>query len=434
MRDYLLFGVVFALLPAVLKNPAVGVLMFTWLSLMNPHRLTYGAAFNFPFAAIVACTTVASLLAARHRIRLPMTPVTIVLILFMVWMTLTGFSAFEQQLAWTEWNRVMKTLVMVLVALSVLNSEKEIKAFAWVVGLSLGFYGLKGGFFTLMTGGADRVLGPAESYIEDNNDLALALITTVPIIWYLQLHASKKWLRVGLIGLAVATIAAAVGSYSRGGLLAAGAMLFFLWLKGQHKLRAALLLLLVVPLMYSVMPEKWFTRMETISDYQTDESALGRINSWYFATNVAKDNIMGGGYRTFTGNVFAIYAPDSRQARAPHSIYFQVLGEHGFIGLALFLVLMAVAWRTGTRLIKFCREKPNLKWASDLARMCQVSIVGYAVGGTFLSLAYYDLYYDIVVLLVLLEKLLLKPRNSEEPMLANALPLPHSSNGRGEGK
>jgi putative inorganic carbon (HCO3(-)) transporter len=434
MRDYLLFGFVFALLPAVLKYPAVGVLTFTWLSLMNPHRLTYGAAFNFPFAAIVACTTLASLLVARERVRLPITPVTIVLILFMVWMTLTGFFAFEQQLAWAEWNRVMKTLFMVLVALAVLNSEKEIKAFAWVVGLSLGFYGLKGGFFTLTTGGVDRVLGPAESYIADNNDLALALITTVPIIWYLQLHASKKWLRVGLIGLAVATIAAAVGSYSRGGLLAGAAMLFFLWLKGHHKLRTALLLLLVVPLVYAVMPEKWFARMETISEYQTDESALGRINSWYFAANVAKDNIMGGGYRTFTGNVFAVYAPDPLQVRAPHSIYFQVLGEHGFIGLALFLVFMAVAWRTGTRLIKFCKEEPNLKWASELARMCQVSIVGFAVGGAFLSLAYYDLFYDIVVLLVLLEKLLLKPRNSGEAVRANALPLPQRSNGGGEVK
>jgi hypothetical protein len=33
--------------------------------------------------------------------------------------------------------------------------------------------------------------------------------------------------------------------------------------------------------------------------------------------------------------------------------------------------------------------------------MCQVSLLGYAVGGAFLSLSYFDLPYDVMVLVVL---------------------------------
>jgi probable O-glycosylation ligase (exosortase A-associated) len=185
-------------------------------------------------------------------------------------------------------------------------------------------------------------------------------------------------------------------------------MLIFLWLKSQHKFRVGIALILVIPLLYTVMPEKWFSRMDTIDNYQEDGSAMGRINAWQFGVNVAKDNILGGGYIVFTPKMFLTYAPEPLDFHAAHSIYFQVLGEHGFIGLALFLLLLVLGWRTGTRILKFCKNNADLKWATDLAAMTQVSIIGYAVGGAFLSMAYYDLYYDLLALLVLLEKTILQ--------------------------
>lgn len=423
MRDYLIFGIVFALLPFMLRSPFVGVLAFTWISLMNPHRLAYGAAFDFPFAAIIACATLIGLLFSREPKRIPFTPLIVVLAVFMVWMTVTALFAYDPVRAWTEWNRVMKTLFMIVVTIAVINTEKEIKAYAWTIGISLGFYGLKGGIFTLLSGGAHRIHGPAGSYIEDNNDMALALVTVVPILWYLGLQVNKKWLRMGLMASVVLTVAAAAGTYSRGALLASSAMFFFLWLKSKSKVRTGALILMALPLVYLIMPEQWFSRMDTIDNYEADSSAMGRINSWRFATNLAADNIFGGGFRAFTPTLFQLYAPNPLDFHAPHSIYFQVLGEHGFIGLTLFLLFMLLAWRTGTRIISFCKGRAELKWASNLAAMCQVSIVGYAVGGAFLTLAYYDLYYNIVTLLVCLEKLLLlAPKPGERKTIARETP------------
>ncbi len=414
MRDHLIFVIVFSLLPFALKRPVVGILTFAWISLMNPHRLCYGSAYDFPFAAIIAGTTFVGLLLTSGVRRVPVTPVTLVLAFFAAWMTLTSFFAFDPSLAWPAWNTVMKTVLMVLIAMTTINAEKDIKALAWVMALSLGFYGVKGGIFTLTSGGVNHVVGPDGTYISDNNTLALALIAALPFIWYLQLHPIKSWLRIGFIGMTLLTVISTVGSYSRGALLGGAAMLFFLWLKGRQKLLTGAAIAAIVLVVYSFMPEQWFDRMHTIDDYQQDASAMGRINAWYFAINVAKDNLFGGGFKAFTPQMFQRYAPVPTDYHVAHSIYFQVLGDHGFIGLALFILLMVLAWRTGTSVKKFCKEKPDLKWAADLATMCQVSIIGYAVGGAFLSMPYYDFYYYVIAVLVLLEKLIVqKPRNEK---------------------
>ena len=135
---------------------------------------------------------------------------------------------------------------------------------------------------------------------------------------------------------------------------------------------------------------------------------MGRINAWEMAFNVAKDRPVGGGFEMASRSVFARYAPDPTVVRAAHSIYFQVLGEHGFLGLALFLVLWILVWRDASWIIGQSRSHKDLQWASDLARMIQVSLVGYFVGGAFLSLAYYDVPYELVVALVVTRILVAK--------------------------
>jgi probable O-glycosylation ligase (exosortase A-associated) len=413
VRDALIFLIVFGSLPLVLKRPAVGAMIYAWLSLMNPHRLTYGAAYDFPFAAVIAAVTLGSLLVSKQRKSMPVNSFTVMLLVFAAWMTLTSFFALEPDFVWGEWNRVMKTYGMLVLTMMAVRTERDIKELVWVIALSLGFFGFKGGLFTLLSGGSSHVYGPDDSYISDNNALALALITVLPIIWYLQQQATKRSMRIGLLVLVAATLIAAAGSYSRGALVAGAAMLGFLWLKSRAKVRTGLALLLIAPLVYLVMPPEWFGRMETIDNYHADASALGRINAWGFAMNVAKSHIMGGGFHAFSPRMFFVYAPEPANHHAAHSIYFQVLGEHGFIGLAIFLVLMVCAWRNGSRIIKMCKERPEWRWASELAAMGQVSMIGFAIGGAFLTLAYYDLIYYIVGTLALVERLL-KERMTQE--------------------
>jgi putative inorganic carbon (HCO3(-)) transporter len=411
VRDLLIFVVIFGALPFVFKRPALGVLLFTWISLMNPHRLAYGAAFSFPFAAVIAVVTLAALVLSKQPKSFPRTPVTIVLLMFCAWVTLTSFFALEPDLVWREWNRVIKTLFMVFVSFMVLNTERDIKQFAWTVALSLGFYGLKGGLFVLMSGGSYKVYGPSGSYIEENNGMALALVATLPLIWYLRNQVKNKLASFVMLAMTICTAVAAVGSYSRGALLGGAAMLSFLWLKSKNKVGTGVAVIGMVALIALVMPPQWFDRMHTIDDYKEDDSAMGRINAWQFAINVATHNVLGGGFNVFSARQFVIYAPDPLAYHVAHSIFFQVLGDHGFIGLGMFLFLIFAVWRTGTRIIKFTGNTPELKWASDLAKMMQVCVIGYVVSGAFLSLAYFDLFYDFIVILVVLEKFLILRRD-----------------------
>lgn len=406
MRDIIIFIVVFGSLPFIYKRPAIGVMMFAWLSLMNPHRLAYGSAHDFPFAAMICGAVLLSLIVSKEPKSLPLTAVTVTLLVFAAWMTLSSFFALEPELVWREWNRVMKTYAMIFVSMIALRSERDIKQMVWVVALSIGFYGIKGGIFTILSGGSSHVYGPDDSYIADNNALALALITAAPLLWYQTMQATHKYHKLGLYALVALTVIAAAGSYSRGALLAGAAMLGFLWLKSRTKVRTGLALLLVAPLIYVVMPPQWFGRMETIDNYTEDASALGRINAWGFATRIAKENLMGGGFNVFSPRMFVQFAPEPYNHHAAHSIYFQVLGEHGFPGLLMFILFMVFAWRCGSRVIRICKNDIELKWAGDLAAMCQVSMIGYLVGGAFLTMAYYDLIYYVVAILVVLERLL----------------------------
>lgn len=412
MRDVIITLIIFGLLSLSFKRPVIGALLFTWVSLMNPHRLTYGFAYNFPFAAAIAGLTTLFMFTSREPKKFPLTPVTATMLVFAAWMTLTSFFALEPNIVWLEWNRVMKTFFMVLVTMTLIQKPKDLKIFVWIVALSLGVFGLKGGLFTLASGGHFRVYGPDGSYISENNGMALALVTVLPLIWYLRTQATNKWVSRGLTLMMAMTAVSAVASYSRGALIGGLAMMGFLWFHSRKKAQTAVVLIGVAILIAAVMPSAWFERMDSINEYHQDDSAQGRFNAWRFAINIASTFPLGGGYNVFTPRMFLMYAPDPLGYHVAHSIWFQVLGDHGWIGLFMFITLMVCAWRTGTRVRKYCMTQPDLKWAEDLSRMCQVCILGYAISGSFLSLAYFDLYYDIIIILVCLEKILLPSKRT----------------------
>jgi probable O-glycosylation ligase (exosortase A-associated) len=296
------------------------------------------------------------------------------------------------------------------------RTVRDVKTLALVVACSMGFWGVKSGIFVIFSGGGEGLRGPSDSFISDNNTLALAMVTSTPLIVYMATRVQSKWPKRAMLGMVALTMLAAIGSYSRGALLGTFAMGFFLWAKSTHKLKTGIAIALLVPVVLMMMPEQWMGRMETIQTYDEDASATGRINSWKFAINIANEFALGGGMNVFSPHMFMLYAPEPERYYDAHSIYFQVLGEQGYIGLAIFLTLFFVSWRLGGRLILHARGKPELNWVEMLARMCQVSIIGYMTAGAFLTLAYYDLIYYILAILITMEKVMLRaPQKDDTP-------------------
>lgn len=411
MRDLLVVAVVAAGALAALRRPWIGVMLWTWLSLMSPHRYTYGFAYDAPLAALAAMATMLGMLFDSTK-QSPFKGAPAVLFaVFTAWITLSWLMGLSVEDDYEQWSKVMKINIMIFVALSLLCTRKHIVALAWVCALSLALLGSKGGIFTLLGGGLARVYGPPGSFVEDNNEFALALVMTIPLLRFLQLQLASVWSRRFLTVIMVLCGAAALGSHSRGGLLAIVAMTSYLWWRGRNKLWGGLVLIAVGAALVSFMPDSWTDRMSTIEHYEADRSALGRFSAWWVSWRVALDYPFGAGFNITRPEFFMKYSPNPELGTpVAHSIYFQVLGHHGFVGLAIFLLIWIVTWRAANQLRQEASKVPEARWCVDLGSMCQVSLVGYLVGGAFLSLAYFDLPYYVMVLVVLAHRWLREGR------------------------
>jgi len=401
MRDIVLTAIFFGVLPFVFSRPYVGIYIWSWLGFMNPHRLCWGFAYDFPFAQIVAIVTLISVLKSKEPKQIPWTRETVLLLMFVLWMLFTTFFAFNSVGAWDQWDKVWKIQLMLFVMLMLIDTQQKLDWLIWVIVLSLGLYGVKGGIFTIVTGGVFRVQGPSGSFIGGNNEIGLALVMIIPLMRYLQLQAKNVLIHQVVTVSMLLTGIAAIGTQSRGALIGMATMGTFLWLKSRNKMFTLLSILVVVGVLAAIMPQKWYDRMATIEAFEEDKSATDRINAWRMAINIASRHITGGGFEAFVPWVASIYAPDPDRAADAHSIYFEVLGEHGFIGFAMFMLLAWFTWNTGNRIRRMARRRTETRWAVDLASMTQVSMIGYAGSGAFLGLAYFDLYYTLIAIMVI---------------------------------
>lgn len=414
MRGIVVLTIILGSLPYCFMRPWIGVLVYSWISFMNPHRYAWGIAHTFPVALIVALVTIMGMLLTRDKSKVPKDgPVVIIVCLWTLFVVTTLF-ALNPAGAWERLNVVSKILLMTFVTLILINHPTKLRYLFLTIALSIGLLGLKGAIWVAMTGGAHRVYGPSGSFIYDNNDFALALNMILPMLLYLAKDEPRQWLRVLLRVCFVACIVSVVFTYSRGGFVAMAFVSFLLLLKARYKSLAFFMLVIGALGVMLIAPEKWTKRMDTIQTYEQDGSAQGRIMAWKTAWRIALDRpLVGGGFETFTERVYARYSPEADDVKDVHSIYFEILGEQGFIGLFLFLLLIASSYNRLRRLKWMIYPKPDLQWARHYPDMLQVSLVAYMVGGAFLGRAYFDLFYHLIASTIILRSLTVQALSAE---------------------
>lgn len=406
MRGIALILVIVAGLGTAVRYPFAGALLWTWFALQNPHHEAFGFVQTTPLNLIIALVTVTLWLVSKEK-KVPPTGIIFwVMAIFLVWMTFNSFFAFDPTWSWPYWDRTWKTLALGLVLASMANTRQRIYATVWVAVLSLFYFGVKGGLFTIATGGHYRVIGPPSSPIDDNNTLALALLMTLPLANFLRLYSKQKsvsWLLLIGIGFTLVSI---VGSYSRGAFIGLAALAFFVIVRSKGKVWYAAAAAAVAAGTYFLMPAEYLDRIASIGAADQDASFTGRLTAWRVAYMYARDHFpFGAGfYGPQLKGIFNYYFPD-QPYHAAHSIYFQVLGEHGFIGLFIYLVLLAAAFYQCSKIASLARSDPDSKWIADLAMALQASLFVFCVAGAALSLAYYDLFIIEAALLLPLRML-----------------------------
>ncbi len=382
--------------------------MWYWISLMNPHRVVYGFAADVPYAMLVAVATLISwlFLHSGEPKALLRDRTTFLIMALMIWISVTTLGgAGGANDSVSVWVELEKMLLMTVVAYILTNTRERLDQLVLVCVLSVVFYGFKGGVFVLLTGGSHRVYGPAASKIADNNDLGVALTMMVPLLIYIAQRYTRPYLKWPMRGLIGFTVIGDLFTYSRGALLAIGAMTSVLWLRTRHKLAIAVLVVGATVAVLEFAPAAWFARMQTIESYGEDASARGRLFFWQLSWAVAlRHPITGGGfnwsYNPYWVNkeVAGSGLPPLTKPRAPHSIWFKMLSNHGFIGLALFVGLFVAAFLNAQWLIRRTRDNVELAWANNFGRMLQASLAGFAVGGSFGNLDMYDGFYVLVIM------------------------------------
>jgi putative inorganic carbon (hco3(-)) transporter len=409
MRGVLLGVIFFALLPFILiRGPFFGILMWFWVSLMNPQQVVWSSVFaSVPYALIVGVLTLIMFVVAPDEPKVPpFNKTTILLLMLMVWIGVTTvFAIGPADEVFDKWQLAEKMLLMSIVGYTLVNSRARVERVLLVCVLSIGFWGLRGGLITIATGGGARVFGPNNSMIGDNNDLGVALTMILPLIFYLRERYSNsavKWPVQVLIGL---TILGDIFTYSRGALVAITAMGSMLWLRSRHKVQILLVLIVAGGGLYALAPKAWTDRMLTMEHYNQDASAESRLTQWQRCWHLALQRpLLGGGFHwSFDPNLVnelmaGTGLPPAPRALAPHSSWFEMLGDHGFVGLGLFILVLGSAFYDAQWLIRNTRGHPDLLWANNLGRMMQVALVGYATGASFATQAMYDGFYAMVII------------------------------------
>jgi probable O-glycosylation ligase (exosortase A-associated) len=409
LRDLVFSFSMSVLLPMCLLRPWVGILVWSWLGYMNPHRLVWGfARHSVPWAMLVAAFTLVGMLLARDPEKgpIPWTRETILLAGLWAWFLFTTIFAWYPEVAWDQLEKVSKILLFTFLTLKFFQTRERLHALFMVIALSLGFYGLKGGLWSLLvSGGVHQVLGPEGSFIGGNTEIGLALAMVLPFLYYLARLEQRRWLKRLMQVTFGFSILAVVFTHSRGAMLGLPVVFLMLFARARHKIIGVVAIGLLGAFVTVFAPQEWLAKMETIGSYEEDQSANARFVSWQVATRLALESpLLGGGFWVLPhAEVFARYAPGYPMTFSAHSIYLSVLGDHGFPGLALFVTLFASCFASLIALRRRLRHVPGAEALIAYTQMIEISLAVYAIAGAFLTMAYWDMYYHLVSFVILLQ-------------------------------
>lgn len=392
MRD-IFFAIVFlGAIPVGLLSAHLAVTYWYWISYFQPHTQAFGFAKSLPFGQAAGGIALLSWLISREKKLPPPTAPVVLLLILAVWVSVTTLNAQYPGPAAAKWDVTIKTLLMTFVGISLIQTRVRLETLIWAICVAVGYYGFKLGLFALAGGGGGSFRGP--SYMNQNNGLARGMIMTIPLLWYLFWRHKQLWVRAGLGAVGASSAVALVFSGSRGAWVAALAAAVFFGLRLKRGILimsvAGAASLAIIPL----LPEKIINRFLSISEMDADASFQGRMGAWQYGFELfGRKPIAGGGFGVF----------DYGYGKASHNSFIEMLGEHGAVGLGIFVALLVACASITFWIRRATKYRPDLAWASELALMLQIILVGYGVGSLTINHAVFPLLYGIIGILASLQ-------------------------------
>jgi putative inorganic carbon (hco3(-)) transporter len=437
MRDLFFVGYLGLLMLLAFKRPFLFTLVYAYVDIVAPQRLSYFMLNSLQISLVAFALAVLGFLVSDDKRDVRISPRWVLLIVLLGYCGYTTTVAIEPVAAAEKWSWVWKALVFASFLPLLLKTRLRIEALALVMVLSASALIVTGGIKTAAGGGG---YGSLVLLIDDNSGLyegsiiSCVAIAIIPLVVWLAQHGTiikPDWkVRVYAAALIFAALLIPIGTQARTGLvcIAVLAVLFirqtkrrFLYLTGAALIGAA-----AIPF----LPSAFSDRMETIRDYKSDESASTRIAVWKWTWEFVQEHPFGGGFDAYrinkikyelpvvdangfdTGEVESMERSVTDAGRAYHSSFFEMLGEQGFPGLIIWLLIhVGGVWRMEviSRMYKK-RNRPDETWVAPLATALQNAQIIYLVGSLFVGIAFQPFVYMLVGMQIGLDTYLARRR------------------------
>ena len=390
MRDYALMGILLSFVFLALYRPWLGVLGLAVLGFMHPQGYGDGFMKTFPaYMVLFAATGIGYLVEQFRQKRLPQIYWDwrlVSLALLFGWFFVSTHHALAPFAAREKLVEVLKILPPLILVWLLIDTREKLFLLIATIALSIALVVIKGGYWAVMTGFHDRVYGPPGSQYGDNNEFAVAVAMSIPLLFIWMRETQDRALRWMILALVVLSYLSALSSWSRGGMLSLIAMTLLLVWYGRRKFIAIPLVLLGMLTASVIFSEKWLGRMGSILAFEEDASAQSRMGVWRVGWEAAvKHPLVGNGFDSWP-----ILSASNGGIMDWHSAYIELLAEHGFVGLVIWGGLIAGTLLSLGFLARSGRRTKQ-PWVASYAGMLQASLVAYLAGALTLGIAYWEL-------------------------------------------
>lgn len=393
LRAAALYLLVMVGIPLSIFQPFNGLLLYLFFAHGHPADFVW-PGYIFNYGMFLAPSLLLGYVLFEFRKSPPRFRGMLLLLAFWAWLTASACLAFDRATAINKLSQFSKMFVIAFLIAALANSEERIRKILTVVGASLGVLGLKSLLSIIVTAGRYRIQGPG-GLMSEENEYALGMNMAIPILYWLGSVEEKKWLRRFFKAASLACGITVLFTRSRSGLLGLIMVCLLISIYSRRKLLAPVVLGVCVALFLIFAPDASMERYKTIpTANQNDPSAIGRIQAWETAIQMAKAHpFFGVGLRNFeiTFPNYSDYEP-----RAPHNAFIALTAESGIPSSILFVLLVlgasASAWAARRRL----RFDPQSHSLATYCLIVHATLLVYLVPNFFINRQDFDLMYHLV--------------------------------------
>lgn len=437
MRDLIFVGYLAAIMLLAFKRPFLFTLIYAYIDIVSPQRLSYLLLNSIPLSLVMFVLAFLGFLVSDDKKNVRIAPRWVLLLVLLAYCGYTTTVAAEPVAALEKWSWVWKALVFAAFLPLTLHTKLRIEALVLTMVVCASALIVTGGIKTAAGGGG---YGSLVILIDDNSGLfegsiiSCVAITIIPLILWLAKHGTifkPDWrVRIYAVALIFACLLIPVGTQARTGIVCIAVLGILLLRYGRYRMlylgAVAIIGLAAIPF----LPSSFTQRADTMKDYKADESASTRIAVWAWTWEYVKEHPMGGGFEVYrqnrirydmaqkenTGELPPVDMPAVKevvdQGRAFHSSYFEMLGEQGFPGLIIWLIIhLGGVWRMEViqRLYRK-RDRPDEGWVAPLATALQNAQIIYLVGSLFVGIAFQAYFFMLTALQIGLDTYLARRR------------------------